>query len=249
MKGRKRVELLLACILFMIVFGPETTLANSVEPPGFVILVAGAPEDLTIAMLCDNEMVVDPVVLQVKRKNWEAYYRYYYHMVPGETDLRQSMLQITTGDETYTLKLPIETTQRYNNVLTLDWESRTLTVGQPVWRGPLLVTARVVLTLLIEGFVFWWFGYREKKSWIVFLGINLLTQTGLNMGLTGSVPGAYGYWPAALLLVEILVLIIEIVAYLLFLWEDKKSKGTWFAIAGNIASWGLGALPMTLMPI
>ena len=50
MKGRKRVELLLACILFMIVLWPDTALANSTEPPGFVILVNEAPEDLTIVM-------------------------------------------------------------------------------------------------------------------------------------------------------------------------------------------------------
>ena len=31
--------------------------------------------------------------------------------------------------------------------------------------------------------------------------------------------------------------------------SDAKSKGTWFAVAGNMVSWGLGALLMTIMPI
>ena len=113
----------------------------------------------------------------------------------------------------------------------------------------MLIGTRVVLTLLIEGAVFWLFGYRERKSWIIFLVINLLTQTGLNMSLSQSVPGGYGYWQLALVIVEVLVVIAEIIAYRLFLWEQKKAKGTWFAIVGNMTSWALGALLMTLMPI
>ena len=249
MKRRNRILLLLVCALFLSVICPETALANSAEPPGFVILVSGAPEDMIIAMTSGKETDTEPIVLQVKRKSWETYYRYYYHMEPGETDLRQAMLHITTGGETYTLDLPIETTQRYNNIVTLDWKTQTLTVGQPAWRLPLLIGTRLSLTLLIEGVVFWLFGYREKKSWIVFLVINLLTQAGLNISLSGSVPGEYGYWQLALVIVEVLVVIAEIVAYRLFLWEQKKSKGTGFAIAGNMASWALGALLMTLMPI
>ena len=249
MNVRNSILLLLLCTLFLSVICPDTALANSTEPPGFVILVNEAPEDLTIVMTDGAENIREPIVLQSKRKNWETYYRFYYSMVPGEIDLQQVVLHITTGGETYTLELPTEITQRYDNLLTLNWKTQTLIVGQPVWRLPLLIGARLVLTLVIEGAVFWLFGYREKKSWIVFLGINLLTQAGLNISLSSSVPGEYGYWQFALVIVEMLVLIIEIVAYRLFLWEDKKSKGTWFAIVGNMVSWGLGALLMTIMPI
>ena len=105
------------------------------------------PLDLTIVMTDRAENIREPIVLQSKRKNWETYYRFYYSMVPGEIDLQQVVLHITTGGETYTLELPTEITQRYDNVLTLDWKTQTLIVGQPVWRLPLLIGARLVLTL------------------------------------------------------------------------------------------------------
>ena len=64
----------------------------------------------------------------------------------------------------------------YNNLCVLDLQSRTLTAGQPWWRQPLLVFLRVALTLLLEGIVFFLFGYRQKRSWILFFLANGLTQ-------------------------------------------------------------------------
>lgn len=51
----------------------------------------------------------------------------------------------------------------------MDLQKGTLTAGQKLGRAPLLVALRVVLTFLIEGAVLFLFGYRQKRSWLVFL--------------------------------------------------------------------------------
>lgn len=244
----------LSLLLMLLLLFPSTALANSAEPPGIVILVSGAPEGLTISMARTEEGMDEPILLQEKRQGWEAYYRYYYHMDPYdgpyvEKTLKSVVIHVKGGGYDFSLPLPSESFNSYNNLLTLDLETQTVTEGQPIWRIPVLVGVRVLLTLLIEGGIFWLFGYRKKVSWAIFGVTNLLTQTGLNLALTSSIPGAYSYWLFGLVVLEILVLIVELIAYCLFLWEKKKSVGAGFAVLANVASLFLGALLMMYLPI
>ena len=96
----------------------------------------------------------------------------------------------------------------------LDLQSRTLTAGQPWWRQPLLVFLRVALTLLLEGIVFFLFGYRQKRSWILFFLVNGLTQLFVNLLLLNFV-GALGNLYSAKLAFWFLYLPMEILVILL----------------------------------
>ena len=76
----------------------------------------------------------------------------------------------------------------------------------------LLCALRLLLTLGIEGTVFWLHGYRSKQSWRVFLLLNLATQLFVNVVFAGPYLNTYAATLALFgyLLVEGIVFGVEI---------------------------------------
>ncbi len=72
---------------------------------------------------------------------------------------------------------------RYSNLYTLDYESKTLTEGTSSSRAWIYALVRLLLTLIIEALIFFFFGFRKGKSWTLFIIINLVTQGVLNIWL------------------------------------------------------------------
>ena len=112
---------------------------------------------------------------------------------------------------------------------------------------PLLIALRVMFTLIIEGFIFFLFGYREKRSWLVFLVVNILTQGGLNAMITG--PGLGAYWMIGFIFGELVILIVEMIAFLKLVREHKKSRTALYTVVANAASLVLGGLLITYLPV
>lgn len=220
-------------------------LANSAEPPGITVIVTNPPEDLTLTLRLRNG---DTAPLQREDRVWEGWFRFFYHSIPGSHDqLGKSKLLAETGGTTAEYALPTDTFEMYNNLLTLDLGAGTVMTGARPMRTPLLIALRVVLTLLIEGGVFWLFGYREKRSWILFLAANLITQGLLNMAFTGPYLG--GYWLFGFILGEILVFAAEMTAFPFLLREHRKRRAVLCALAANLASLLLGGLLIANLPV
>lgn len=226
----------------------STAFANSAEPPGFTIIVLNSPEKISLSLKMSNHDVTDLRVVEGERKGWEKYYRFYYtHSSPQVKELKDAVLMVQSNKKSFQCALPEETFERYSNILTLDMESETLTLGQPPLRVPALVAMRVLLTMLIEGFVFLLFGFRQKRSWLVFTAVNLITQAGLNAMLTG--PDLGNYWIYGYLFIEIVVLAAELFAFLNFVKEFWKGRVALYVITANIASLIIGGMVITYLPV
>lgn len=223
--------------------------ANSAEPPCFTIIVNNPPEDLTISLIIGDQEI-QPIQLDSDFKAWEGYYRFYYHALSGNKDYdilekSSAVLSIQYDDIAYEVTLPSDSFSTYNNLLTLDVKSRTLTLGQPIYRVFLLVALRVAATLLIEGLIFWLLKYRKKKSWIIFLLTNLITQTTLNFILTSS----GSYWMIGLVILEFLITIIEMLILSKSITEKEKFVTCQFAIFANLISLFIGGAMISFLPI
>ncbi len=220
--------------------------ANSAEPPGIIILTVGLPEDAVITLEIPGVEEIDNWRTYRVDKLWETQYKLWFHL--DMDDLKAARLRVTTSDGSFTVPLPSDFVLRYNSVLTLDYSARTLTMGQSLWRQPLLTALRVLLTLLTEGVVFWLFGFRGKRSWIVFLAVNLLTQGWLNVELN-SYAFSSGYWIFAFVGMEILIFITESVAIPLAVREKKVWQRIVFALTANAVSLALGVLLLGRLPL
>lgn len=249
---------LLAGMLVLLL--PVAAWANSAEPPSLTVLVRGGPEDLRVAVrVTDGESVREEELELVERPG-ARYYRWYdtltpwvlenwYHMGP---EVEVSLLARGEGVD---LEVPLENPPTehyvpYARLQTLDLEKGALLPGErPLWWMVLKIALRAGATLLLEGLVFWGFGYREKESWITFLVVNLLTQAFLNAVLIGQGAGPYEGLALLLFFVEPVVFLGELVLLCVFIKEKKRGFTALYSLFANLVSLALGWWLIDLFPV
>jgi len=246
-------QIALASIAVFLVAGilpasPSEAYANSAEPPGLTVLVPFPTEDLSLTIQLAGNDMSEEISSGKGHKMWEGHYYFWTHGLPMSS-LEGAVLLVQSGEKAFEIPLPDDAYGNYNILLTLDYKNETLTAGQPALRQPLLISMRVILTLLIEGLIFLAFGYRKMASWITFLIVNLLTQGALNIILSGGPYYYDGYLLLVLFACESFIILIEVLAFALILREHKKERAVLFAVAANVASFVLGGLLITLFPI
>ena len=244
----KKTISILTVVLALCMLLSITASANSAEPPGLTVIVSNPPPGLTLSLRFPDGTDTAPVPLKAEKKAWETYYRFFYHSYPGNrSSLKGAVIIASYENESFQCGLPEGTLGTYNNLLTLDIGTQSIVSGQPAWRTPALVALRVLLTLLIEGFIFFLFGYKKRESWIIFLVINLITQGALNAFLTGPQIGTY--WHFGYILGEVIVFVVETVAFARLLHELSRKRAALFALTANAASLILGGLLISYLPI
>ena len=111
-----------------------------------------------------------------------------------------------------------------------------------------MIVTLIVLTLIIELLVLLAFGYREKKVYIKVGIVNIITQILLQaLVLYGyvfvwNVFGAFAF----LITGEVVVLIIEIIAYQIILKEKSRWRAVGYAFLANFLSFVLGLVSLWL---
>ncbi|PHS32057.1 MAG: hypothetical protein COA82_09600 [Alkaliphilus sp.] len=234
--------LLLMILLIVVLMGSSLVCyGNAMEPPSIVIIVPNAPSDLEISIDANNEYT------KVYRLNRgvEAHYTFYLY------DLKKTekySFLFKTADKTFeaVIDKPLE---KYNNIFTLDLKKQTLTPGKLISRTIILVFLRVILTVIFEGLIFLLFGFRQKKSWIIFIIINLVTQGYLNIWLATSAPfRGYGLI-ISMILAEAIILITELIVFLVFTKEHSRRRRALFVILANIISFIAGGHLISVLPL
>ncbi len=252
MKHRLIWNFVLVCCLTVLFALP--VFANAAEPPCLTIVVVSAPDDLALSLVDEDGAEAYQLRKRQSVRGWETYFRFTYSHVtlPGReyesdnVDLSKLRLAVTTGGNTTLLELPDQTFEHYNNVLQFDCSDMTLHTNMYAGRMVLIIGLRVALTLFIEGFLFWAFGYKEKHSWCVFLCFNAMTQLVLNLLLGGASMDSYvlyGYY-----LIEAGIVIFEALAYWNTL-NEKRGRSIIYALCANAASLVIGALMIANLPL
>lgn len=241
MKKYKKIIVTAAFTLLIIFSFNFLGYGNSAEPPSILIIVPNAPADLSITLNLENReyeaRVVDKII--------EKYYTFYSSVMVKKPNIYN--FTVNTKNDSFTIELekPIA---NYNNIYTLDLKTHILIEGKLLSRSIMLVSMRLTLTLIIEAFIFWIFGFRNKKSWLAFLIINIVTQGALNIWLNNLGP-IMGYVIFALVLGEIFVFIAEIIAFLLFCKEHGRLRKVLYVLTSNFASLIAGGYIITKLPI
>lgn len=154
-----------------------------------------------------------------------------------------------TADEAQAVEIPY--TRDFVSSIIYDWQTNTVRAATP---PPLRFFARLastlIPTLVIEGLIFWLFGFREKYSWAVFLVVNTVTQTGLHLAAGTSIAlSGWHFLNYALIsiLPELVIWPIEAAAFAHLLQESDRYHRIGCALVANIASFGLGYFPLHLL--
>lgn len=238
----KRCKLLAAIAVFalMLISFISICYGNAAEPPSIIIIAGNAPDDLEISIGSG-----DTYVKARKTSNMiESYFTFYSRDLKTDNSY---IVKVSSADGTFEILLD-KPLSLYNNIYTLDLENQKLTPGKSLARSVILVALRMVLTFLIEAAVFWLFGFRDKKSWIAFLVINLITQGALNIWLNGFSP-LQGYIIVSLIFGEILVFISEIIAFMAVIQEHRRARTFFCVILANLLSLFAGGYIVTVLPV
>lgn len=226
--------------ILIVVFIIPVSFGNSAEPPSVLIIVPNAPEDLEISIWSEG----DYIKANESDKMVEKYYTFYSRELNNLSDYR---LKVSTGDSAFEIRLN-EPLKSYNNIFTLDLKKETLVSGKLLSRTITLVSMRIILTLIIEGFVFLLFGYRQKRSWIIFFIINLITQGVLNIWINGFMP-LMSYIIFALIFAEIWIFVAEMISFSILIKEQSRLKTILYVLTANLLSLIAGGYVISVLPI
>ena len=240
----KKLAMLIFALFFILLLAVPAS-ANSAEPPGMTIIVEGAPADMSLTLELPEEGDRE-VYVQKAQKKWETYFYLYY---PFDSDtLDGALIRVESGEKSFSCPLPESAYIRYNTLFTLNFETQTMTSGQRWWRQPALTAVRITLTLLVEGLIFFVFGFRSKRSWIVFLIVNIVTQGWLNYIINSSA-FSRGYWIVGLYLAEFVIFLAESIVFPMAVKEKKKLPCVLYTFIANAASLAVGLLLINQLPI
>ncbi|MCR3955729.1 MAG: hypothetical protein NUK57_05480 [Gudongella sp.] len=212
---------------------------NAAEPPSILLIVPGAPDELVVSVGDGDEYIE----AARRDKMLESYFLFYHRETDPVDDLH---LRVSGGG--HDLRVPVgELTQKYRNVYTLDLDDGTLIEGKDPVRAGIYVAMRVVLTLLIEGLVFLLLGFRTRRSWTIFLIVNLVTQGALNLWINTVAYNDYSLF-FGLIFYEFVIIIVEMVAFLGLLEEHGKWRRALYVLLANIMSLLGGGYILTVLP-
>jgi hypothetical protein len=228
---------ILVSVLFIPV-NPPACYANAAPPPEILIIVPNAPGDLEISLMPEDQTA------HRDDKGLESHFTIYTPL------LRNTKHTIIVTTEAIQFEILLDTPlDSYGNVFTLDLEKRTLAPGETLSRSVINISLRVLLTLIIEGIIFFLFGYRKRWSWIVFLVTNIITQAGLNIWLNASTTPWQSYVIFSLIFGEFLVLVIEMIVLLLLIREFPRWRTAVYVVVANLVSLIAGGFIITILPV
>lgn len=154
-----------------------------------------------------------------------------------------------TADTAQAVEVPY--TRDFVGNIVYDWQTNTVHEATPsTLRFLARLASTLIPTLVIEGLIFWLFGFRERRSWLVFLLINTITQIGLHLAV-GSMLAKSGWhflnYSLTLLIPELVIWCAEAAVYALLLEEHPRGRRIGYAFSANVASFILGYFPLHLL--
>ncbi len=128
--------------------------------------------------------------------------------------------------------------------VTVDWAAKTAAAPSAGTAYALQFLCTLLPTLLIEGALLFAFGYRSRRSWLVFLLVNLVTQGGFALYLAVTVlnHGVSGWSLIFYIPIEVIITVVESLLYRRLLTERSWERAVGYAIVANVCSATVGAL-------
>lgn len=231
-----------AICLFVVICGTVAPArADSLPIPTITIAIRHPPKDLKVEFLLANgewhlgSKRIDP---------WDTYFVY------SDWELDKNMptaIRASDAGQSIQLTLP-QREGKYSSLYALNLEARTLTPDTLPPIAFTLALPRLAVTIVCEGIVFFLFGFRQKRSWFLYLGINVLTQGILNVILYNCRMDELGI---ALLisLMEAGIIGLETVIVVFAVREQNIARRIICPILANIVSYLAGFAVVGLFPM
>jgi hypothetical protein len=244
---RKRIGSFSGLLCVVLLFGalfPSVAWANAAAPPSMVIIVYGCPDDLELTLVGEymGETRTEHGDLS-KTLLYESFFRFIDRF-------DDASLTVTTGGQSFSIDIPAQELDHYYPLFTLDLDTHTLIPDERIGFTILATVLRLVLTLALEGLLFFFvFRYREKRSWLLFLAINVITQLGLDVMLLTPRLIMSSYPLIEFFLAEVAICLIECLVLVVLVKEHSKKRTAAFVFCANLLSLVVGGYFLSLLPV
>ncbi len=240
---KNKLILIILFVLVFVVFMPRPVMVHAIPPPYITISVFNPPSDLKLSIRYSKNNVTITKLLERRDIAWKTEFYLWYHDFLRDRELYYNVFLIVESlDYNFEVPLPDEGLD-----YTLDLKSQNLYEGYPVWHGTFSTILRIIVTILLEAVVFFLFAYREKRSWILFLIVNLITNGALHICV-----GFLSDDSAASIFFEIIgatVIVAEMIAFAAALEEQSRWKAILYAFVANFLSLVLGTYLLGMLPL
>ncbi len=249
---KRRLRSLLLALLCLWMLATPVSAASQYHTPAMTILTENAPRDLEIMIrihLRDGSVV--PIILDKKTKAWEQQFRLYREAgfsvkawYGNDYDLLNAELVLRSGGEEKVIVMPQELTDRMriNDVLVLDYKAGTLSLGDPIWRGPLMLVLRILVAVGLALLIFRLRMYSYLRSYLA-VGISTLAAFGLLGWYTSGWLNFDNRAVIPYIILLVLALLIMSVVNLIVIDEDDRDR----TFVTTILAFGASALSNILM--
>lgn len=199
-----------------------------------IIISTNAPHDIEISPISGEAKSGE-----VRHVAWKTYYYVYLeHSVSDVT------LSINGSGEKF--ELEVEYPPALHTTATMDFARREISQG----RMPdfLSIFISVGVALLLEAFIFYAFGFRKKRSWLLYIAVVIILQCLLRLYV-------YNCFPDVSLLLFVLIIGTLIISPLkatvltLFIKEHKVARRIICILFADFTSLASGSILITLLPI
>lgn len=233
-------------IIFAVLTGTfSAVFANSAEPPSFTVYSDNCPEDMEIYVRYEDGTEANALGTYGKeRRAWESVF--WMETYIAYKPVRD--LHIVSSEKNFYIDMP----EGYSSLARLDFEKETFTDGMPPWRPVLLIFLRVILTLLTECAVYFFIvRYRQRRSYIAIILINLITQGIVNIMINGGSVIYHGGYFLSYIILEAFVFLTEMCLMPIAVREGDRNRipravgGAFFA---NLVSLIVGGVILTYLP-
>ena len=252
------VSMLLSFFCNFLPLLPSGMVMPSYHPPMLTILTENAPSDLTIEIqLHRRNGTVLPKVLEKKTRIWEQQFRLRREdfitvrsWYGNDYDLKDAELVLRSGGQSTTIRIPQELTEqmRMDDVLMLDYKAGTLSLGNPLWRGGLLLLLRILIAVGLELLIFRLRGFTDSRSyWAV--GIVAFVSIGLLSLFTSGWLNFNNRETIVYFFLSVLILAAQVIALLLCMEERDKDRILTATLYAGLTAIGSNVLWLYFLPV
>ena len=256
MKRKLRIVLIALAAVLMLAL-PVWAVLVPYHAPAVTMISENAPRDLEITIVLQHGRHTVEVPMQKKTVAWEQQYRLFREGVftiaawyGNNVDLKGAVLVMTTGGEEKNVPLPPELTDRMtmNDVVIYNYKTGTFHLGDPFWRGPLMMILRILVAVALELLIFRLRGFVRGSTFLVAAASTAVTYTPLNLW-TGSWLNMDNRAIVPYIVFFFMVMVAQIVINILFAEEESRDKVTETTILGCFAAIISNVLMLTLLPV
>ena len=254
MKKTKKTLIILYVVIVVSMVTPISAMATSPGPQTMTLVVINAPKGLEIS-IASEEALGEWFQARVSSRAWETHYQFYLSRESAGIWPYDDITILTNSKKygEFEMTFPVANQRWFS--YKLDLETRTVTQAYTHGRNLLIALCWLAPLFIAESIVFFSFGYRREKSWMIF-ALENFTMQGLFIGVWSILHIIINYNVFLLIFtlflpllmipgIRIVKLVAEILIFRTNVLEHSKARTTACVVVMNI----VGAIVVILLGI